>query len=132
MPDGLLIGGRFVAGEGEPEILVNPRTASPMETIASASIAQVHAAVLAATEAFDHWSRTTPGERSALLLRLADAVEADAAALAALEARNAAGCSARRNPRHCRCVPVFRRRGAVSTGPGRRGISGRPYQHAAA
>jgi aminobutyraldehyde dehydrogenase len=88
MPDGLLIGGRFVAGEGEPEILVDPRTAAPMETIASASIAQVHAAVLAATEAFETWSRTTPAERSALLLRLADAVEGDAAALAALEARN--------------------------------------------
>jgi aminobutyraldehyde dehydrogenase len=88
MPAGLLIGGKFVAGEGEPEILVNPRTAATMETVASASIAQVHAAVLAATEAFETWSRTTPGERSSLLLRLADAVEADAANLAALEARN--------------------------------------------
>jgi aminobutyraldehyde dehydrogenase len=88
MPDGLLIGGRFVAGEGEPETLVNPRTAVPMETIASASITQVHEAVLAATAAFETWSRTTPAERSALLLRLADAVEGDAPALAALEARN--------------------------------------------
>ena len=88
MPDGMLIGGKFVAGEGEPESLVNPRTAVEMETVASASVAQVHAAVLAATEAFETWSRTTPGERSSLLLRLADAVEADAANLAALEARN--------------------------------------------
>jgi len=88
MPDGMLIGGRFVAGEGEPEILINPRTAAAMETVASASVAQVHAAVLAATEAFETWSRTTPGERSSLLLRLADAVEADSAALGALEARN--------------------------------------------
>jgi aminobutyraldehyde dehydrogenase len=84
----MLIGGKFVAGEGEPESLVNPRTAVEMETVASASVAQVHAAVLAATEAFETWSRTTPGERSSLLLRLADAVEADAANLAALEARN--------------------------------------------
>jgi aminobutyraldehyde dehydrogenase len=88
MPDGMLIGGKFVAGEGEPEILVNPRSGADMESVASASVPQVHQAVLAATEAFDGWSRTTPGERSALLLRLADAVEADAARLGALEARN--------------------------------------------
>lgn len=88
MPDGMLIGGKFVPGEGEPETLINPRTAVAMEGIASASTAQVHEAVLAAGAAFESWSRTTPGERSALLLRLADAIEADAPALAALEARN--------------------------------------------
>jgi len=86
--EGLLIGGRFVAGEGEAETLVNPKTGAAMETISSASTAQVDDAVAAARTAFESWGRTTPGERSALLLKLADAVEADAPALAALEARN--------------------------------------------
>jgi aminobutyraldehyde dehydrogenase len=86
--DKLLIGGRFVAGEGETEILVNPRTGAAMEGIASASTSQVDEAVAAAGAAFERWSATTPGERSALLLKLADAVERDASALAALEARN--------------------------------------------
>jgi aminobutyraldehyde dehydrogenase len=48
----------------------------------------VDEAVAAAGAAFERWSATTPGERSALLLKLADAVERDASALAALEARN--------------------------------------------
>ena len=84
----LLIGGTFVEGEGEPELLINPRTGEAMETIGSASLAQVEAAVAAAREAFVGWGRTTPGQRSALLLKLADAVEANGPALAALEARN--------------------------------------------
>jgi aminobutyraldehyde dehydrogenase len=86
--DSLLIGDRFVAGDGEAETLVNPRTGAAMESIASASTAQVDEAVAAARGAFESWGRTTPGERSVMLLRLADAVERDAAALAALEARN--------------------------------------------
>jgi aminobutyraldehyde dehydrogenase len=86
--DKLLIGGRFVAGEGETETLVDPRTGAAMEGIASASTSQVDEAVAAAGAAFERWSATTPGERSALLLKLADAVERDATALATLEARN--------------------------------------------
>jgi len=86
--ESLLIDGRFVAGEGEPETLVNPRTGAAMEAIASASSAQVDAAVAAAAVAFARWSRTTPGERSGLLLKLADVVERHAPSLAALEARN--------------------------------------------
>ena len=38
--------------------------------------------------AFDAWSRTTPAERSAALLRIADRIEAEADAFAALEALN--------------------------------------------
>jgi aminobutyraldehyde dehydrogenase len=86
--DNLLIGGRFVAGEGEAETLVNPKTGIAMEDIPSASTSQVDEAVTAARNAFDTWGRTTPAERSALLLKLADAAEANAPALAALEARN--------------------------------------------
>ncbi len=53
-----------------------------------ASPAQIEAAVAAARGAFSTWSRTTPGERSALLLKIADAIEADADAFAALESLN--------------------------------------------
>jgi aminobutyraldehyde dehydrogenase len=84
----LLIGGRFVPGEGEPDRLINPKTGAAMEDIGSASLAQVDAAVAAAASAFGTWSQTTPAARSALLLKLADAVEGDAPALAALEVRN--------------------------------------------
>jgi aminobutyraldehyde dehydrogenase len=48
----------------------------------------VDRAVAAAKAAFSTWSRTTPAERSALLLRIADRVEAEADVFAALEALN--------------------------------------------
>ncbi len=49
---------------------------------------QVDNAVFAADEAFDAWSRTTPAERSGMLLKLADLIEKDADAYADLEALN--------------------------------------------
>ncbi|MFN7225614.1 MAG: aldehyde dehydrogenase family protein, partial [Paracoccaceae bacterium] len=42
----------------------------------------------AARKAFETWSRTTPADRAAALLRIADRIERDAAAFAALEALN--------------------------------------------
>jgi aminobutyraldehyde dehydrogenase len=84
----MLIGGRFVAGEAAPERALNPRTGERLADVPSASLAQVDAAIAAARRAFGTWSRTTPGERSRALLKLADAIEADAPALAKIEAAN--------------------------------------------
>jgi aminobutyraldehyde dehydrogenase len=56
--------------------------------VPEASPAQVEAAVAAAARAFETWSRTTPAERSGLMLKLADAIERQGAAFAALESRN--------------------------------------------
>lgn len=85
---GLLIGNRFEAGEEAKEPILNPRTGALILEVAEASTAQVDRAVAAARKAFEHWSRTTPAERSAALLRIADRVEAEAEAFAALEALN--------------------------------------------
>ena len=84
----MLIGNRFVAGQGPGESIINPATGRQIDTVPEADLAQVDAAVQAAERAFLTWSRTTPGERSAHLLKLADAVEADAAELARLESLN--------------------------------------------
>ena len=84
----LLIGGRFVPGEGSGETLIDPATGATVGTILEASPAQVEAAVKAAERAFPKWSRTTPGERSAALLKIADAIEADAEEFARLESLN--------------------------------------------
>ena len=51
------------------------RGRGPVAEVAEASPDQVDAAVNAAQRAFDSWSRTTPGERGALLLKLADRIE---------------------------------------------------------
>jgi len=84
----MLIGSSFVSGDAEAEAVINPKTEETIIDLADASPGQVDAAVEAARGAFDSWSRTTPAERSALLLKLADAIEGDAEAFAALEALN--------------------------------------------
>lgn len=84
----MLIGGTFVAGEEPGERVVNPRTEDLVVEGPEASIAQIDAAVQAAAQAFEGWSTTVPAERSAALLKLADAVEREAEAFAALEALN--------------------------------------------
>ena len=84
----LLIGDGFATGQGPEETIVNPASGSVIQTIADASEAQVDAAVLAADKAFVRWSRTTPAERSALLLKIADGIEAHAADFAKAESLN--------------------------------------------
>ena len=84
----MLIGGAFVPGEGAPEAILNPATAETIATVNEASAEQIDAAVEAAAAAFPAWSRTTPAARSAMLLQLADRIEAEAEAFARLESRN--------------------------------------------
>lgn len=84
----LFIGGEFVAGEGAIEEILNPATGASIAKIPSASKNQIDKAVAAAAHAFLSWGRTTPAERSALLLKLADRIEADAEGFARLESQN--------------------------------------------
>jgi aminobutyraldehyde dehydrogenase len=84
----MLIGGAFVAGEGTPEAILDPATGATIATINEASPEQIDAAVTAAAAAFPAWSRTTPAARSAMLLQLADRIEAEAEAFARLESKN--------------------------------------------
>jgi aminobutyraldehyde dehydrogenase len=84
----LLIGDRFEAGTEAKERILNPRTGGLILELPEASTDQVDRAVAAARKAFDGWSRTTPAERSAVLLKIADRIEAEADGFAALEALN--------------------------------------------
>ena len=84
----LLVGSAFEAGTDACEQILNPRTGGLILEVAEASTTQVDHAVAAARRAFGHWSRTTPAERSAALLRIADRIEREAHDFAALEALN--------------------------------------------
>ncbi|MBZ9935217.1 gamma-aminobutyraldehyde dehydrogenase [Mesorhizobium sp. BR1-1-16] len=88
MQHAMLIGSRFEDGTEAEEAILNPRTGATILTLNEASTAQVDAAVAAARKAFAGWSRTTPAQRAAYLLRIASDIEADAAAFAAIEAEN--------------------------------------------
>ena len=84
----LLIDNQLVKGGGIGEQILNPATGDVLCTVPEASPEQVNAAVDAAHAAFGAWSQTTPAERSGLLLKLADAVEANAEQFARLESLN--------------------------------------------
>jgi aminobutyraldehyde dehydrogenase len=84
----LLINGKFVAGEGNSEDIVNPASGECIAQINEASPDQVQAAVAAADAAFAGWSHTTPKERSERLLAIAAAIEAHATEFARLESLN--------------------------------------------
>jgi aminobutyraldehyde dehydrogenase len=84
----LRIGNRFEVGTGASERILNPRTGEVIAEVPEASPLQIEIAVAAAADAFESWSRTTPAERSVMLLRLADLIERDAEAYADLEALN--------------------------------------------
>ncbi|OEC93322.1 MULTISPECIES: gamma-aminobutyraldehyde dehydrogenase [unclassified Rhizobium] len=84
----MLIGSRFEAGTETEERVLNPKTGETVLNLPEASLGQIDAAVDAAEGAFTSWSQTTPSQRSAYLLKIADAIERDAEGFAALEALN--------------------------------------------
>jgi betaine-aldehyde dehydrogenase len=75
--------------EGATEPILNPATGEVIAHAPLSSAEDVNRAVKAAREAFPAWSATTPGERAAALLKLADAIEEHADQLAELESDNA-------------------------------------------
>jgi aminobutyraldehyde dehydrogenase len=84
----MLIGGSFLKGEAEADHVLNPATEAVILDLPAASPGQIDAAVLAAARAAKTWKRSTPLERSTLLLKLADRIDAEAETLASLEAQN--------------------------------------------
>ncbi len=84
----LLINGQLVDGAGASQPVLNPALGAPLVHICEASGEQVDAAVRAADAAFASWSQTAPKDRSLLLLRLADKIEAHGEELAKLESDN--------------------------------------------
>jgi len=84
----LLINGQFVSGEGALENIINPSTGEVITQVKEASLEQISAAVTAAQNAFTTWKKTTPRDRSSMLLKLADAIETNAESFATLESMN--------------------------------------------
>ncbi len=84
------IGGSRVRGATDRVVpVVNPSTGEPLGQFHEATPEEVDAAVRAAKEAARTWRRTTPGERSDLLHRLADRLRDDLDEFARLESLDA-------------------------------------------
>jgi 1-pyrroline dehydrogenase len=84
----------FVAGEwvdavegGTAEIL-NPATGETIAEVPQGTQADVDRAVEAAKSALPEWLETTPGERAAVLLKLADLIDEHAEELGRIESQN--------------------------------------------
>ncbi len=85
----LFIGGEFTdALEGGRIPVFNPHDNSLLAEVSEAMPADIDRAVAAARKAFPAWKRMSGAERGRLLLKLADAIEADAPYLAELESRD--------------------------------------------
>ena len=84
----LLIDNKLELGEATKEDVINPFNGELIQSIPQSSDDQVNRAVLSSKKAFSTWSRTTPSERSLLLLKLADKIDEHAEELAKLESLN--------------------------------------------
>lgn len=85
----LFINGEFVDGEAGATIdVLNPYDNSLITKVAEAQEADVDKAVKAARQAFPGWSQMAAMDRGRLLLKLADAIEANTQELAELESRD--------------------------------------------
>lgn len=83
---GLFINGEWVDAEGgKTFVTTNPATGEKLAECADASAADVDRAVKAARAAFATWSKTSVQERSEILLKIADLIEANAEKLAMVE-----------------------------------------------
>lgn len=85
------IDGQSVAQAGHYEIaVIDPATEDAMAILLEADSNEVDQAVQAARKAFDHgpWPRLSPGDRAAILRKVADLVDARTDELAALESQH--------------------------------------------
>lgn len=83
------IGGAWVeSATGETVEVVNPATGDTIASVPASGPEDVDRAARAAAEAFESWQHSTPQDRSLMLLRLADAIEARSDELGRLESLN--------------------------------------------
>ena len=83
----LFINGEFVPSTNPDSkyTSVSPVDGSTLSTFANATKEDVDKAVDAAHEAFKTWKKTTPKERSEILLKIADAIEKNKERLAKID-----------------------------------------------
>ena len=103
------IGGDFVAAaDGRTAEVVNPANDKVIAQVPASAQEDVDRAVEAAATAFESYKQTTPQDRSLLLLKLADKLEAKAEELGRLESQNAGKPVGAAIDEMTVCVDLFR------------------------
>ena len=82
------VDGEVAALDGRELELVDPVTEEVFAKAAISSEEEIDSACQAAARAFESWGNTTPSERQLALLKIADAIEARAEELVAVESEN--------------------------------------------
>ena len=83
------VNGKLVdSSSGETTTLINPATGQAFATAPNSNAADVDKAMTAAASAFTEWRDSTPSERQRALLKIADAIEARADEIIAIESEN--------------------------------------------
>ena len=82
------IGGQYVDSDGTSMTLVDPSTGEAFAEAPNSTGADIDRAFDAATTAFPAWRDATPAERSLVLLKIADSIEANADRIVAAECEN--------------------------------------------
>jgi len=82
------VDGQTAALDGNDMDLVDPVTEEVFAKSAVSSEQEIDAACKAAARSFESWGQTTPSERQLALLKIADAIEARAEELVAVESEN--------------------------------------------
>jgi 1-pyrroline dehydrogenase len=104
-----LIDGAFVdSASGETLEIENPANGQVIASVPASSGEDVDRAVNAAEKAFATWKNTTPQDRSLILLKIADALEARADELGRLESQNAGKPVGAAIDEMTVCVDLFR------------------------
>ena len=88
MKTNILINNELVKGDSEIEKIINPVNSEVIVEIPQSSNEQVNKAVESAQKAFVEWSRTTPADRSGMLLKFADLIDKNAEEIAKIESIN--------------------------------------------
>jgi 1-pyrroline dehydrogenase len=104
-----LIGGSFVdAATGETLDVYNPANGKVIANVPASKKEDVDRAVEAADRAFQTWRQTTPQDRSLILLKIADSLEASADEIGRLESANAGKPVGAAIDEIATCVDLFR------------------------
>jgi aldehyde dehydrogenase (NAD+) len=82
----MFVDGKFIDGQGEDIVSLNPATGEQLATVSSASITDIDTAVEAARRAYSNvWSKMSGSERGKYLFRIARGIAERARELAVLE-----------------------------------------------
>ena len=85
----MFINGEWVEATGAETVdVVNPATEEVIARVPKGTVEDADRAVEAAAAAFEEWQLSTPAERSTMLYKFADALEADAQELSRIESQN--------------------------------------------